>query len=255
MNKSISALCLSIAATLSFGAIASAKDVPAVAAKIKEVYPTLKFKNIVYIPEVDLYEVRIVDTNMLSYTNKDVKFFLVAGEIVDPLKKKNVSRERVMVNAAKFMNELDYKKAITFKYGTGERKIVIFTDPDCPYCKSTDREIHNNLTQDNVTVSYFFNPLQIQGHEQAPLKAAKIWCAPDKQKAFKDWMLNNILPSNDGSCPNPVKETKAIAESMRFMSTPTILFDNGHIATKSLDSNTIKEVLADKPPISPNSKD
>lgn len=231
------------------GAYANEKDIPAVTAKIKKTYPTLQVKDVTYLPEVNLYEVRLEGNNQLTYTNKDIEFFLVAGEIVNPSKKENVSTVRSMNGIAKFMKELDPKDAITFKYGTGERKVVIFTDPDCPFCKSTDREIHNQMQADNVTVSYYFNPLQIPGHEQAPLKAAKIWCAPNKQEAFKNWMLNNILPNNDGSCANPVSKSKATATQMGFNSTPTILFDNGHLARQSLTAEQIRQVLSDRSPI------
>lgn len=240
---------LLVSSLLSFGAIASEKEIPSVQAKIKKTYPTLNVKDITYLPDVKLFEVRLKGNNQLTYTNKDLDFFIVAGEVVSPSTKTNVSTVRAMNGIVKFMNELDPKDAITFKYGTGERKMTIFTDPDCPFCKSVDREIHNNLTQENVTVSYYFNPLQIPGHEMAPLKAAKIWCAPNKQKAFTDWMLNGILPTNDGTCTNPVTKSKAIATEMGFNSTPTIIFDNGHLARQALTSDQIKQIFADLPPV------
>lgn len=246
MKKIVFGLAL-LMASLSFSTHAAELD--DVTAKIKKTYPSLSIKNVTYLPSINLYEVRLQGNNQLTYTNKDVSFFLVSGEIVDPKTKQNVSADRSMTNIVKFVNELDYKKAINIKYGTGERKIVIFTDPDCPFCKTTDREIHNNLTNSNITVSYFFNPLNIQGHEQAPLKAAKIWCAPNKEQAFKDWMLNGVLPNNPGTCPNPVAETKKLSTEMGFNSTPTIIFDNGHIARQSLSAEQITKVFEAKKPI------
>ena len=248
LNKLSIAAVIALA-MMSGSAMAQSKDEVEVGAKLTKAYPSMKYKKITYLPEVGLYEVRLNDPSQtLSYTNKNVEFFLVSGEIVDPKSKKNVSSERAMVNVEHFFKDLDFKNAITVKYGKGTRQIAVFTDPDCPFCKNLDREIHSKLVNDDITVHYFFNPLNIPGHEQAPLKAAKIWCAPDRAEAYKSWMLNGILPNNDGSCKNPVTETKKFSTSVGFNSTPTIVFDNGHIARKTLSAEDVRLVLKDRIP-------
>lgn len=245
---------LSIAAVMMFTMIATpvmaqSKDEIDVGNKLKKAYPSMKYKKITFLPEVSLYEVRLDDpAQTLSYTNKAVEFFLVAGEIVDPKSKTNVSSERALVNVEHFYKSLNFDNAITFKYGKGTRHIAVFTDPDCPFCKSLDAEIHNKLSQDDLTVHYFFNPLLIAGHEQAPLKAAKIWCAPNRNEAYKAWMLNGILPSNDGSCKNPVAETKEFSTKVGFNSTPVIVFDSGHIARNALSAENLRLAIKDRVP-------
>lgn len=245
---------LSIIAVMAFAMLATpvmaqSKDEKEVATKLSKAYPNLKYKKVTYLPEVSLYEVRIDDpAQTLSYTNKDVEFFLVSGEIVDPQSKKNISSERAMVNVEHFFKNLNFDNAITIKYGKGTRQIAVFTDPDCPFCKTLDNEIHSKFSQDDLTVHYFFNPLLIAGHEQAPLKAAKIWCAPNRAEAYKAWMLNGVLPENDGSCKNPVAETKAFSTKVGFNSTPIIIFDSGHIARTALSAEKLRLALKDRVP-------
>lgn len=247
--NSLTIASLMAVAMVSSPAMAETKDEKAVGAKLAKAYPSMKYQNVTFLPEIGLYEVRLSDAaQTLSYTNKNVDFFLVAGEIIDPKTKKNVSSERAMVNVEQFYKSLDFKNAISIKYGKGTRQMAVFTDPDCPFCKSLDREIHSKLTNDDITVHYFFNPLRIAGHEDAPLKAAKIWCAPDRAQALKSWMLDGVLPMNDGSCKNPVAESKNFSTSVGFNSTPTIVFDNGHIARKTLSAEEIRLVLQDRTP-------
>lgn len=216
--------------------------------KLKKDYPNLNVEEATFVPEIKLYELRLKGTQALSYTNENVDFFLIAGELVDPKSKKNMTQEREMANVQRFYKNLPFDKAITVKYGKGTRHIAIFTDPDCPFCKNVDREIHSKLTKDDITIHYFMNPLNIPGHEQAPLKAAKIWCSSNRGQAWIDWMVKGQLPNNDGTCKNPVAETKQIATEVGFNSTPTIIFDNGYIVRQQLTGEQIRELLSKRKP-------
>jgi len=211
--------------------------------KLQREYPNLNVQEVNALPNVGLFEIRFKNSPRIAYTNQDVTFFLVQGEVIDPKNMKNLTKEREVANIKKFYNDLPFEKAISVKLGKGTRSIAIFTDPDCPFCKSTDKEIHEKLKNQDLTVHYFMNPLRIPGHEQAPLKAAKIWCSPNKSKAWVDWMLNGVLPNNPGTCPNPVTETKDLATSLGFNSTPMILFDNGLVWQGAAKAEDILEVL------------
>lgn len=235
-------LSVLIGSTLSFMAFAQAPE-GAVLAKFKKDYPALNVEKVSYIAPVKLYEFKTKGNLASNYTNETLDFFLVAGEIIDPKNKKNISVERQVANAKQFYKDLPFDKAITVKYGKGTRSVAIFTDPDCPYCKRTDRDLHSKLTNSDITIHYFMNPLNIQGHENAPEKARKIWCSPNRSKAWLDWMLRDQLPSNPGTCKNPVAETKEYSTRMGFNSTPTIIFDNGYILTQETNAEQIKEVL------------
>lgn len=245
MKKIITAIAIG-AALLSGSALA--QNNKAITDKIKKEYPQLNVESAAYIPSIKLYEVKIKDVPSLSYTNEQIDFFLIAGELVDPKTKKNVSRERELVNAQKFFKDLPFKNAISVKYGKGTRQIAVFTDPDCPYCKQLDQEIHSKLTKEDITIHYFMNPLNIQGHEQAPLKAKKIWCSANKGEAWVNWMTKGQLPNNNGSCANPVDETKQFATKLGFNSTPIMIFDNGFVARQALSAEQIKQLLSRQKP-------
>lgn len=245
MKKKLLALCIgaTLLATNSFAELSN-KDMMS---KLKKENPNLAVDEVTYLPEVKLYEVIIKGNPTLTYTNENMDFFLAAGQIINPKNKTSISADREEANVKRFYKNLPFNTAIKVQYGKGTRTIAVFTDPDCPYCKSTDQEIHKKLNKSDLTVYYFMNPLNIPGHEQAPLKARKIYCSPNRAKAWTDWMLNNQLPNNDGSCKTPLDEHKRIANSVNFNSTPTILFDNGYVVRTALTAEQITDVLSKKP--------
>lgn len=226
----------------------AALDNKAMLEKIQKEYPNLNVSAVTYLPEVKLYEIKTQNNSPLSFTNENIDYFILNGQIIDPKNKVNVSTERDMEQLKELFNSLPFDKSIPVKFGTGARKIAIFTDPDCPYCKATDQAIYNQMTKDNLSISYFMNPLNIVGHEQAPLKAKKIWCSPNKSAAWENWMLNGILPDNPGTCANPVDETKEMSTQLGFNSTPTIMFDNGFIWRGQISPEQIREILNKKAP-------
>ena len=244
MKKTILAVSLLALSSLSF-----AQNVQKVESQLNKLYPNLGVVSVEYVPEVKLYEVKIKDNPSLSYTNENIDFFLINGQIVDPRTKINLSEDRILVNGQKIFKKLPFDKAIKVKHGKGERAIAVFTDPDCPFCKNLDKELSSKLNSDsNVTIYYFMNPLNIPGHEQAPLKAAKVWCSPDKAKAWYDFMVSGIIPANDGNCKNPVAETKKLATELGFNSTPTVVFDNGIIINQQFNVDQLKKLLALRKP-------
>ena len=68
----------------------------------------------------------------------------------------------------------------SFRQGNGSRKLIVYSDADCPFCHRLENEMKN---LDNVTIYTFLFP--IDGlHPDAANKSRKIWCAPDKVKAW-----------------------------------------------------------------------
>lgn len=236
-------ITLSVSLLLASNSFAMSKDEEILLSKLNKDFPKLNIYDVVYLPDVNLYELHSKNNTLLTYTNTNIDYFYSNGIIVDIKNKKNVTAIRENLNIQRFLKNLPKNKAITIKYGTGERKIAIFTDPLCPFCKKTDIDIHTNLKKENITFYYFMNPLNIPGHEQAPLIADKIWCSSNKEKSWKEWIFNNKIPSNEGNCSTPTKDTKTIAEAIGFNSTPTLIFDNGVIWKGQISSTEIMNII------------
>jgi thiol:disulfide interchange protein DsbC len=107
-------------------------------------------------------------------------------------------------------------------YGTGSRKIAVFEDPNCGYCKRFRRETLSKL-QDTTVYTFV---LPILGKDSLE-KAQRVFCSDNKSKVWDDWMLNNDQPLGAGNCNTPINELLALGRSMNISGTPTVFFQDG----------------------------
>lgn len=181
------------------------------APKIDEVRPA---------PVPGLWEVRI--GNELRYTDATGSY-LIEGEIYDLKAKKNLTEERVtQINRVDFAS-LPLKDAIVWKSGTGKRRIAVFADPNCGYCKRFEKSLQDVK---DVTVYTFLIP--ILGGD-SPEKSRAIWCSKDSASAWMGWMLRGEQPAKPAAgCDDAaIERNLALSRKIRVNGTPAILLEDG----------------------------
>ena len=203
--------------------------------KLEQIYQEQKLKvvSVRPTPMAGLYEV-VVSGNQIVYVDADAKHMLV-GEMIDMQSRKSLTEERMADISRIDYAALPLDKAIKEVRGKGELSMVVFSDPDCPYCKKLEQEIGQ---MDNVTVYTLLMPI-LSLHPQAQQKSVQLWCQPNKVAAWTQWMRENKAPPQVAECANPVAETMALGEQFGFNGTPTIVFPNG----KTQAGYSPKEVL------------
>ena len=189
--------------------------------KINQSYPDLVIKSIQKTNFNNLYEVLI--SGQIIYTNKDFSFLIVEGRVVDPETKIDITSDRLEELTRINFSKLPFDKAIKVVRGNGERKVAVFSDVDCPFCKKLEKE--GLLELDNITIYTFLFPLAI--HPKAEMRSKKIWCAEDQEKAWNDYMLKNIMANNKGDCKTPIEDILVLGRDLGIRSTPTIIFSSG----------------------------
>ena len=204
---------------------------------IKKTYPELTVKNIEKINFNDLYEVYI--GNQIIYTNDNFDFLIVEGRVVDPKTRNDLTELRLDELSRVNFSDLPLSDAIKVVKGNGERKIAIFSDVDCPYCKRLEREELINI--DNVTIYTFLYPLAI--HPKAKAKSQKIWCSSDRTKAWNAYILNDTLPKNSGECKTPINKIVKLGKDLGIASTPTIILSNGRRIPGAIPYKQLEEYL------------
>ena len=189
--------------------------------KINQSYPDLVIKSIQKTNFNNLYEVLI--SGQIIYTNKDFSFLIVEGRVVDPKTKIDITSDRLEELTRVNFSKLPFDKAIKVVRGDGERKVAVFSDVDCPFCKKLEKEALSEL--DNITIYTFLFPLAI--HPKAEIRSKKIWCAENKENAWKDYMLKNKMANNKGDCKTPIQDILKLGKELGISSTPTIIFSSG----------------------------
>ena len=187
-------------------------------------------------PMSGLYEVRI-DTDVF-YTDAEGNF-LIQGQLIDTKAKRNLTEERVEKLSAIDINTLPLKDAFTVVRGNGKRKLVVFEDSNCGYCKRFERDLQR---VNNVTVYMFLYP--ILGQDSID-KAKNIWCAKDKAKTWLDLMVRD-LPVPKATCDTAALDRNIeLGKRHKITGTPTLFFADGSRVPGAIAAAQIEKFLTD----------
>jgi thiol:disulfide interchange protein DsbC len=201
---------------------------------IEAAYPKFKVESVVKTPYAGLYEVFM--GGQIIYTDEKLTFLIAEGRLVDPKTKKDVTGDRLEELTKVDFNSLPLDQAIKVVKGNGSRKLVVFSDVDCPFCKRLEQNELTNI--DNVTIYTFLYPIESL-HPDAANKSKLIWCANNRAKAWNDWNFNGKLPSNAGNCEVPLERVGELARKVGVTSTPTLIFSDGK---RMLGAQPYKEI-------------
>jgi thiol:disulfide interchange protein DsbC len=235
----IQRLLLTLLATFSLGAAAQEATIRK---NLGERLPNLpKIDEVSKTPMPGVYEVR-VNHSEIFYTDEKGNF-LIQGSLIDTQARVDLTEQRLEKLSAIAFKDLPMKDAITIVRGNGKRKIAVFSDPNCGFCKRFERDL---AKVDNVTVHLFLYP--ILGPDSAE-KSRNIWCARDKGKTYLDWMVREVTPPATASC-----DTAALARNVEFgkkvriTGTPTAIFVDGTRVPGAIDGPRIEKLLNESKP-------
>ena len=232
---------LAMPAAFAQQAASVAAALPADAAALKKTleqkFPGAEIKYVAKSPYFGLYEALLGD--QMIYTDRKAEQIIV-GSIYDVATKTNLTEAK-----ARKLNRVDVAKlpmdmAFVRVKGNGARKLIVFSDADCPFCHRLETEIKN---LDNVTIYTFLFPID-QLHPDAANKSRKIWCAPDKAKAWDEFFVNGKVPDNGGDCGDPIDKTQALGNTLRINATPTLIFADGTMVPGALPLAQIEKEMA-----------
>jgi len=183
-----------------------------------------------------LYEVRIGTD--LFYTDTEGNY-LINGQLIDTRARRNLTEERMEKLLAIEFSALPLKDAFTIVRGNGKRKLAVFEDPNCGYCKRFERDLQK---VDNVTVYMFLYP--ILGPDSSE-KSRNIWCARDKAKAWQDLMLRE-QPVGAASCDAAaLGRNLEFGKKHRISGTPTLIFADGTRVPGAVSAVQVEKMLAE----------
>ena len=204
---------------------------------IEATYPKVRVQSITKTPYTGLYEVFL--DGQIIYTDEKLSFLIVEGRLIDPKNKRDITAERLDELTKVNFSALPLDKAIKVVKGNGSRKLVVFSDPDCPYCKKLEQKDLIGIT--DVTVYTFLYPLE-ELHPDAANKSRTIWCSQDKAKVWQEWMLNGQLPKSK-ECDAPIDEVASLGRKLGITSTPTLIFENGKRVLGAYPAKEIEKLL------------
>jgi thiol:disulfide interchange protein DsbC len=218
-------------------AAAQGDEAAAVRKVLEQKFPGAQISHVGRTAYMGLYEAMLDDT--LVYTDPSAAYLFV-GSMYDTATKQNLTEARSRKLNRVALDKLPMELAFKRVKGDGSRKLILFSDADCPFCHRLEKEIKG---LDNVTIYTFLFPID-QLHPDAARKSKQIWCAADKAKAWDEFFASGKVPDNKGDCGDPVARTQALGASLRINATPTLVFADGTLIPGALPLPQLEKEMA-----------
>ena len=226
-----------LCAGLLAGAAALA-DEAAIRKNLAERLPNLpKIDEVSKTPIPGLWEVRLGAD--LVYSD-DSGNYLLQGSMIDTKTRADLTQARIDKLTAIDFASLPLADAMVIKQGTGARRMAVFVDPNCGYCKRFERDL---LAVKDVTIYTFLYP--ILGPDSTA-KSRDIWCAKEPAKAWRAWMIDGTAPpKNVGKCDTAALERNTeFGRKYRINGTPGLVFENGTRSPGAMPAAELEKQLS-----------
>jgi len=204
-----------------FMALPALADEAAIRKNLPERLPTFpKIDEVSKTPMTGLYEVRM--GTEIVYTDETGQF-LIQGSLIDTKTRADLTQARIDKLTAIDFATLPFKDAVLIKQGSGARKVVVFADPNCGYCKRLEKDM---LSLKDVSIYTFVLP--ILGPDSTT-KSRDIWCAKDPGKAWRAWMVDGQVPAKAlANCDTAALDRNSeMGRKYKVQGTPALVFEDG----------------------------
>jgi thiol:disulfide interchange protein DsbC len=190
-------------------------------------------------PIPGIFEIRVGGTDVF-YTDAEGNY-LIQGNVIDTKAKRNLTEERIAKLTEINFDALPLKDAFTVVRGNGKRKVAVFEDPNCGYCKRFETDLQN---VNNVTVYMFLYPILGPGSTE---RSKNIWCAKDKAKAWMDWMVKSTdTPAAPATCDiAALNRNVEFGKKHKITGTPTLIFADGNRVPGAIPAAQVEKYLAE----------
>jgi len=193
-----------------------------------------------------LFEVVIgtADGPQIYYVDKAASV-IVGGPMFDAKTGRNLTEERMQRLTSVPWESLPLEWAVTTVRGNGRRKIAVFSDPNCPYCKRFEKDL---AKLDDITVHILLYPV-IKPESVAQTKSVR--CSKDRAKAWNDLMLRDIQPTAAPDCDTPMEKLVAAGRKLGANSTPTWFLQDGRRYKGAIPLDEMTRLLDSASPAKP----
>jgi thiol:disulfide interchange protein DsbC len=187
-------------------------------------------------PMKGLWEVRL--GTEIVYTDDQAQF-VIEGDLLDTQRQINLTQQREAVIKAIDVHRLPLQDSVTWRRGTGARMLVVFADPNCGYCRQLERQLSDAT---DITVYTFMIPIL---GEDSIAKAQAIWCAADRGRTWRSWMVDGIAPPAAASCDTAALDRNlALQRRHGVIGTPSLVFADGERVSGVLPLDALEKKFA-----------
>jgi thiol:disulfide interchange protein DsbC len=190
-------------------------------------------------PVSGIWEVRYAGSEIL-YTDATGDHIFVEGVLLATDGMVNLTQASLDKATAIDFAKLPLRDAIVVKQGSGARRMAVFADPNCGFCRRFERDIAGLK---DVTIYTFLIPIL---GEDSRTKSRDVWCARDKGATWRALMIEGTAaPKAAAGCDSRALERNlAFARSHGINSTPAVIFEHGVRRPGAIPLAAVEQLLA-----------
>ncbi|HMA99182.1 MAG TPA: DsbC family protein [Wenzhouxiangella sp.] len=216
---------------------ALAADPAAVEERVSALVPDTAEVAIAETPIPGIMEVRI-DSEIL-YMSDDGRY-LFQGRVIDLETQTDITDAAMASVRQEQLAELDSDDFVTFGDDDAEYEVLVFTDPDCGFCRRLHEKMDEYHAQ-GIQIHYLAFPRAGEG-SQTYNKMVSVWCSDDRQAAM-DVAKTGGTP-RAATCTNPVLDQYRLGQSLGVTGTPSLVTMDGAIIPGYVPPEQLRERLA-----------
>jgi thiol:disulfide interchange protein DsbC len=119
-------------------------------------------------------------------------------------------------------------------------KVVVFTDPDCPYCSKLHAELKKVIAENNNIV-FYLKLMPLKMHPDAYWKSQSIMCNRSLQLLEENF---DRKPIPRPSCQSPaIDENIRLATELGITGTPTLIMPDGFVLFGGRNAQGIRDLV------------
>ena len=214
------------------------------AAILKDIVPDIKIRDVRVSPIKTMWEIEFESAGKKGLVYLDfTKKHAISGSILDIKGKKNLTQERYSEVNRIDASKIPLKDAILLGSKTAKNKIIVFTDPDCPFCAKLHTDM-KKVVEERKDIAFQIKMYPLPIHKEAFDKSKAIVC--EKSLAMlEDAFAKKAVPKS--KCKTTaVDENVELAKKLGFSGTPVMVLPNGKVVSGYRDATAIKEMIDKK---------
>lgn len=175
------------------------------------------------VPGMWLIEVEKGPNKLPVYIDFSKKYVL-SGSVIRLADKGDVSQERFARMNKVDVSRIPLKDALLVGSKDARFKVIVFTDPECPYCMKLHEELKVVVRRD-PEIAFLIKLFPLKMHPKAYDKAKSIVCARSLELLEASFAGKTVPPATCAT--KVVDQTLALGAELGIQSTPTLVLPNG----------------------------